>query len=183
MNKSEFEKSYFSWLTQIVNDKYYLKGRDPSKLLKCLYKTNYFYTNSVDSSREEDGLSLRRNFSRERGISVLMCDDFMEGKRCSVLEMLCALSIRAAERVFNDPKDPEPVTGRFFWDMIRTIGLDPMINDFDEKETDEKIMRCLQHDYSHDGRGGLFYIPNCSFDMRTTSIWFQLSWYLDYLDN
>ena len=183
MNKSEFEKSYFSWLTQIVNDKYYLQGRDPSKLLRYLHSVNYFYTINVDSSREEDGLGLRHNFAYERGIPVLVCDDFMEGKRCSVLEMLIALSIRAAERVFNDPKDPEPLTGRFFWDMIRTIGLDPMIQNFDAKETDEKVMRFMQHDYEHDGKGGLFCIPNCAFDMRTASIWFQLSWYLDYLEH
>lgn len=181
MNKSEFEKSYFSWLTQIVNDKYYLRGRDPSKLLKYLYGVNYFYTISMDSSREEDGLGLRHNFACERGIPVLVCDEFMEGKSCSVLEMLIALSIRAAERVFNDPRDPEPLTGRFFWDMIRTIGLDPMIQNFDAKETDEKVMRLMQHNYEHDGKGGLFYIPNCKFDMRTVHIWFQLSWYLDYL--
>lgn len=183
MNKSEFEKSYFSWLTQIVDDNYYLKGRDPSKLLRYLYSVNYFYTNSMDSSREEDGLSLRRYFARERGIPVLTCDDFMAGKNCSVLEMLVSLSIKAAEKVFNDPKDPEPETGRFFWDMIRTIGLDPMIQNFDAKETDEKLMRLMQHNYEHDGKGGLFCIPDCTFDMRTVPIWFQLSWYLDYLGN
>ena len=183
MTGSEFQKSYFLWLTQIIDDKYYLQGRVPSKLLEYLYNTNYFYTKEIDSSREEDGLSLRHNFAYERGVPVLVCDEFMEGKNCSVLEMLIALSIRAAERVFNDPKDPEPVTGRFFWDMIRTLGLDPMIQHFDAKEADEKIMRFMQHEYDRDGKGGLFYIPNCSFDMRTTSIWFQLSWYLDYIGN
>ena len=183
MDISEFKKSYFSWLTHIIDDKYYLKGRDPSKLLRYLHSVNYFYTNSVDSSREEDGLGLRRNFSCERGIPVILCDEFMEGKSCSVLEMLVALSIRAAERVFNDPKDPEPLTGKFFWNMIQTIGLDPMIQNFDAKETDEKVMRFMQREYEHDGKGGLFYIPDCSFDMRTVSIWFQLSWYLDYLEN
>ena len=182
MNRSEFRKCYFSWLTSIVNDKYYLKGRDPSKLLRYLYSVDYFYTNNMDSSREEDGLGLRHNFACERGISFLACDDFMEGKNCSVLEMLIALSIRAAEKVFNDPKDPEPLTGRFFWDMIRTIGLDSMIQNFDAKETDEKVMRFMQRNYNHDGIGGLFYIPNCSFDMRNENIWFQLTWYLDYIE-
>lgn len=181
MNESEFKRNYFSWLTHIIDDRYYLKGRDPSDLLLYLYNTNYFYTNSMDSSREEDGLSLRHNFSNERGIPVLLSDDFMEGKQCSVLEMLIALSIRAAERVFNDPKDPEPLTGRFFWDMVHNVGLDPMINSFDAKETDEKVMCFMQRNYEPDGKGGLFYIPGCEFDMRTVSVWFQLSWYLDYL--
>ena len=183
MNRSEFEKSYFSWLTQIVNDNYYLKGRDPSKLLRYLYDTEYFYTNSVDSSREEDGLGLRHTFALERGIPALTCDEMMKGKNCSVLEMLVALAIRAAGRVFNDPKDPEPLTGKFFWNMVNTIGLDSMINNFDAKETDEKLLRMMQHNYEPNGKGGLFYIPNCSFDMREESIWFQLSWYLDYLEN
>lgn len=183
MNSSEFKKSYFSWLTHIIDDKYYLKGRDPSKLLQYLHSVNYFYVNSVDSSREEDGLGLRHYFAHERGIPILMCDEFMEGKSCSVLEMLVALSVRAAERVFNDPKDPEPLTGKFFWNMIQTIGVNSMIQNFDAKEADEKIMRLLQRDYEHDGKGGLFCIPNCSFDMRTVSVWFQLSWYLDYLEN
>ena len=37
----------------------------------------------------------------------------------------------------------------------------------------------LNRDYGRDGKGGLFTIEHCRYDMRDIEIWYQANWYLD----
>ena len=41
------------------------------------------------------------------------------------------------------------------------------------------IRRFLNRDYERDGKGGLFTIEHCRYDMRDIEIWYQANWYLD----
>ena len=48
-----------------------------------------------------------------------------------------------------------------------------------EKEVYDIIDRFLDREFDPDGKGSLFWIPNCRFDLRDTEIWIQMLWYLD----
>ena len=71
-------------------------------------------------------------------------------------------------------------TGQWFWDMIENLELDTMSDTmFDERYVDEVIERLLHREYGRHGEGGLFFIPNCRYDLRSEEIWYQAMWYLD----
>ena len=58
------------------------------------------------------------------------------------------------------------------------IQFDMNDDNFDESYTRKVIYSFLNHEYEKNGRGGLFTIPNCQYDMRTVEIWTQFMWYL-----
>ena len=97
---------------------------------------------------------------------------------CSVLEMMIALALRC-DAFMDDPEIGER-TSQWFWDMIINLGLGYMIDEkYDEYVVDEIIRRFLDRDYEPDGKGGLFRIKRCMYDLREVEIWYQLCWYLD----
>ena len=64
--------------------------------------------------------------------------------------------------------------------MIGSLGLESMTDDrFDGKEVYDIIDRFLDREFDPDGKGSLFWIPNCRFDLRDTEIWIAMLWYLD----
>ena len=93
--------------------------------------------------------------------------------------MIIALAIRCEECIMDDPKYGNR-TGQWFWGMISNLGLGGM-TDYNYKEivVDRKIDIFLDRKYDPDGRGGLFTIRNCEFDLRDVEIWRQLCYYLD----
>ena len=50
---------------------------------------------------------------------------------------------------------------------------------FDEKYVTQRIYIFMERQYDSDGKGGLFYIHDCKYDLRNVEIWSQLCWYLD----
>ena len=71
-------------------------------------------------------------------------------------------------------------TGQWFWSMIVNMGLGPMVDDeYDDEYVNVVLTRFLQRNYDPDGRGGLFRIRNCEYDLRREEIWRQLLWYLN----
>ena len=70
--------------------------------------------------------------------------------------------------------------GKWFWDMIANLGLTNMDDrNFDAVYVDEKVNAFMNHEYSRNGKGGLFYVRRPYMDMRQVEIWMQLNWYLD----
>ena len=64
--------------------------------------------------------------------------------------------------------------------MINNLGLGDMIDSrFDEFYVEETIDIFLNREYQSNGKGGLFTIKNCDYDLREVEIWYQLCWYLD----
>ena len=64
--------------------------------------------------------------------------------------------------------------------MVVSLGLGSMTDDnIDEEYVESVIERFLDRDYEPNGKGGLFTIPNCPYDLRDAEIWFQAMWYLD----
>lgn len=166
--------SYFNWLCDLVCGQRYSKSISYRKLLHHLYETEFTYLIPRDKNRAEDGIDLRWRFSRE-------CNPHLgAGKRpCSVLEMMVALSIRCEEDYMDDPEIGDR-TGQWFWGMIASLGLGSMNDDrYDEQFVDDVIQRFLNREFEPDGRGGLFTVRNCPYDLRTVEIWYQLCYFLD----
>ena len=93
--------------------------------------------------------------------------------------MMVALAIRCEENIMDDPSYGNR-TGQWFWGMIVNLGLGFMTDSrFDEKFVDDVIFRFLNREYEPDGKGGLFTVRNCKYDLRTVEIWYQMCWYLD----
>lgn len=84
-----------------------------SKLIDILFHTDFEYVIPMDENREIDGLQLRKEWADEVGA----VGDLFDGKPCSVLEMLTALSIRVEEDVMGDPGL------MIFWRFLWNIGL------------------------------------------------------------
>ena len=177
--RTDIEIEYFEWMYEIVCSGRYAKENSYRKLLEHLHELEFHYIISKDSNRAEDGedLSYRVAYetysSRDRDIIV----DYLS-RPCSVLEMMIALSIRC-EDIMDDPSIGDR-TGQWFWKMIVNLGLGSMYDSrFNEEEVDEIIDIFLKREYEADGRGGLFRIRGCKYDLRKFEIWIQALWFLD----
>ena len=71
-------------------------------------------------------------------------------------------------------------TKQWFWEMINSLGLGGMTDEYyDEDRVQKIIFKFFYREYEPDGRGGLFYIRGCDKDLTKVEIWIQLLWYLD----
>ena len=179
MIEHEINEDYFEWLYEGMCGNRYSKNISYRKLLEHLHNTNFRYTISNDRNRANDGKSLRYSFALSQGCEdePELITDYLKGP-CSVFEMMVALAQRC-ESVMDDPKIGDR-TGQWFWGMINNLGLGGMNdNRYDEQYVDDVINTFLDREYKSNGKGGLFTIRNCEYDLREVEIWYQLCWYLD----
>ena len=171
---NDVKDEYFIWLSDLV----YRNGFD--KLLTRLHETEFRYLIAKDQNRARDGEGLRYRFaiSRTSDDSPDAITDILDGP-CSVLEMMVALSIRCEED-FTDNPNVGDRTSQWFWSMIVSLGLGSMTDSrIRYTYVDEVLERFLDRDYEANGKGGLFTVKHCNYDMRDAEIWHQLCWYLD----
>ena len=180
MRKDEILNEYFEWLYNLVCGDRYSNAISYKKLLAYLHRTEFTYLLSKDKNRAADGVDLRYRFSKERYHGhVPSC---LDGP-CSILEMMVALAIRCEETIMDDPKIGDR-TSQWFWGMVTNMGLGYMSdNRFDEHVAKEIIDRFLNRDYSQNGRGGLFTVRNCEYDLTNIEIWTQMLWFLDSISS
>jgi len=178
--RNRVENEYFNWLSEFVCKERFPRHVSFSKLLTRLHDIPFKYTIPRDQNRAEDGKDLRYRFAltHEYLGSSESIVDILSGP-CSVLEMMVALTIRCEEQIMDDPSIGNR-TGQWFWNMIVNLGLGSMVDDrYDERHVDKVIDIFLNREYEPDGKGGLFRIKNCEYDLRDVEIWYQLCWYLD----
>lgn len=162
---------YFDWLARKVNSEEHFIG-DYIRLLSTLYDRSFTWSVGHDDNREADGLELRNRYLEECGDSRII---FKES--CSILEMMVALAIRIEDSLMYDP-DYGDRTPLWFWDMIRSLGLERFTDSyFDAATVNHILSQFLARDYSRDGRGGLFTVKNNHIDMRKTEIWYQMNFH------
>lgn len=174
MSDSSIRHEYFIWLSDLVY------RNDFDRLLKRLHSTRFRYSIERDRNRAKDGEGLRYRFamSRVSDDAPNAIVDILSGP-CSVLEMMVALSIRCEED-FTDNPHLGNRTSQWFWSMVVSLGLGSMTdNRICYNKVDDILERFLDRDYEADGKGGLFTIKNCEYDMRDVEIWYQLCWYLN----
>lgn len=168
---------YFDWLYKTACKDRFSEEISYRKLFMALHNKVFRYSILNDGNRAEDGIDLRRRFAYEYEI-MDDADEYLT-EPCSVLEMILALSIRCEENIMDDPNFGDR-TSQWFWGMISNLGLGSMTDDNFNKKFVNDILECfLDRNYEPDGKGGLFRIRNCLYDLRTVEIWVQLCWYLD----
>ena len=178
MITNDVNGEYFKWLCSLVADSR-PKGRVSYKrLLNYLHHIEFVYTIPMDSNRYADGVNLRYRFGYEHGIDSPVVASCLDIYPCSILEMMVALAFRCEEHIMYNPNYGMRA-GRWFWMMIKNLGLIDMTDGhFDEEHINSVIWRFLDRQYSYDGEGGLIRIPDCPYDMRSMEIWYQMQRYL-----
>ena len=177
MTQDRINNEYFEWMYNLVCGDRFAKSISYRKLLWYLHDTEFRWTIPKDVNRAEDGIDLRYRFAYECSFPAAV-ESYLDGP-CSVLEMMVALAIRCEENIMDDPAIGNR-TGKWFWGMINNLGLGAMSDSrFNGRLVEEVIERFLDRKYYPDGRGGLFRVRNCTTDLRTVEIWYQLCWYLD----
>lgn len=176
---NELQEKYFDWIyARVMGDKYSYR-----KLLRRLNEIPFTYILPMDENRKEDGLYLRYRFGQECGWSDRDIANRLDITDCSVLEMMAALAIRCEEGLMADP-DYGDRTGRWFREMIGNLGLSGMDDRrYSQQYVDAHIDVFLHRRYDPDGNGGLFRLRHATEDMRNVQIWYQMSWYLNEIND
>ena len=171
-------KRYFEWMCQLVCDEKHSDCSSYRKLLTYLHNRDFTYIFEFDGNRAEDGIDLRYRFAYEHHYDNTLVLNCFGREDCSVLEMMVALAIKC-EEYMDDPEIGNR-TGRWFWDMIDSLGLANMTDlYFNESRADQIIDTFLNREYSPTGKGGLFTVRSCRHDLREIEIWHQMCWYLN----
>lgn len=172
------ESEYHDWLKSIVCCG---KLLNHNKLMRRLYDTDFRWTNRMDANRAYDGVNLRYEFGDQYNIPYPEIAYYLDDRPCSVFEMMVALAIRCEKDIMFDLEQGDR-TSKWFEVMIHCMGLDDMDDShFDIEYADIRINHCLDHIYSKDGRGGFFYVPHSTIDMRTIDIWYQMQEFLNHI--
>lgn len=198
------EKRYFAWLCDLVrldDDLYMDQERAGScsyyNLFKILFDMPFIWKIPMDKNRAADGLALRTQFlklvntpgyyTRQNGKMVIRNEtyDFVVNSHiedCSVLEVMIALAQRIEYDIMHESRYGDR-TKKWFWIMINSLGLENQ-NDrmFDIDFVEGVLVRFIDRKYHIDGKGSLFYIPDCMYDLRTVDIWTQANKFLIYYD-
>jgi hypothetical protein len=176
ITKIDIEKDYFEWMVELVCENRFGNSVSFRKLLTHLHKTKFTFTIRKDSGREEDGVNLRYRYAYESGF--VCADGYLDGD-CTMLEMLIALAIRCETDIMDNPAYGDRTT-QWFWMMIVNLGLGDMTDDlYDEENVTKILTRFLKRKYEPNGKGGLFTIRNCEYDLRYVELWTQMCWFLN----
>lgn len=177
MTRTAIQESYFNWMYDLVCKDRFAEANSFRKLLSYLHSMEFTYIIANDANRADDGVDLRYKFSLQSDIPN--AEARITGP-CSVLEMMIALAINE-EQVMHDPKIGDR-TAYWFWRMVVSLGLGGMTDAiFDRYEVKNAVNRLLKREYTADGRGGLFTIKDCRYDLRDVEIWTQMCYYMDYV--
>lgn len=169
---------YFEWMSDIVCGERYSKEISFRKLLMHLHNTEFRYSISKDKNRAVDGISLRYKYAIHHG--YLEEPECLDGP-CSVLEMMVALAVRCEATLMDDTRYGDR-TRQWFWGMIANLGLGSMVDGrFDRDLVNDILNTFMDRKYARDGKGGLFTVRDCRYDMRKIEIWAQLNEYLNTL--
>lgn len=164
--------SYYNWLVEMIYADDYTR-HCYQKVLSLLYSKPFIWTIHNDGNREVDGLMLRDIYEKEIGLPA------EKYGKCSVLEMMIGLALRCEDNLMHDPEEGDR-TYLWFWEMMDNLGLTEQDDYcFNETTCVRIIDRMLYRRYDEDGKGGPFYIPNCSKNLKTAELWYQLNYYIE----
>ena len=148
-----------------------------NNLFADLYLCDFTWPDYIagDANRAEDGLQLRHDLGYE---------DILQGKPCSVLEMMMALAVRIEQDLMYNPEEGDR-TAQWFWEMIVNLDLGAQYDsNYSSAYVNSCIERFLRREYDADGRnGGLFHLECPRKDLRHVEIWYQAMWWLVEIDN
>lgn len=179
MDKHEMNERYFRFMTHLVCGNGYGRRLSWRKLFRLLHETEFIYIMDIDANRADDGTDLRYRFAYEFGLSGDDVRRYLDCRPCSVLEMMVALASRCEEQIMDNP-DYGDRTGKWFFDMIDSLGLGGMDDAHFDEAAGRDILCCfMRREYQDNGQGGLFTLRNPRYDMRRIEIWYQMMGYLE----
>lgn len=177
--EEQIQDEYFEWIIRLVTEGKYAGRKSWRKLFRLLHETEFIYILDMDANRADDGIDLRYRFAWERHLDARKVDTAFGDRSCSVLEMMAALAIRCEEHITDDPESGNR-TGKWFFEMVESLGLEDMDDEhFDKITAADILVRFMRREYRVDGRGGLFTVDDGIHDMRDMEIWYQMMWYLN----
>lgn len=160
--------------------------RSYSNLIHSLSTIEYIWEHPLDENRAIDGLDLRKDFTYEMDLYLDANSGLMP--KCTVLEMLVALSVKCENRIMRDLSYGDR-TSKWFFEMLENSGLLIYSNNKWNRNTIHEIFDKLNDifdgRYKKDGSGGFFPIKNKKIDQRNNDLWKQMTTYLreKYIDN
>ncbi|MBQ0143251.1 MAG: hypothetical protein KBT06_10755 [Prevotellaceae bacterium] len=172
-------REYKNWLEE--NARYLLEPYGCySKLIEALNTTEFYALIERDENRIADGRDMRRTFLYDTNDYSFNEYVYLENLPVTVLEVLLGLAYRCENTILGDP-DYGNRTGEWFYTMLESMNV---INyddyNFDIYDVDLAVHYMLERNYSPDGAGGLFYVPNAKHDMRECEIWHQMHMWINY---
>lgn len=176
IDRGELTENYLGWIEQLVVPPEH-QGQF-GKLIRKLFSIPFIPACRNDENRAENGWNLRYRFLYERGLPYDFAN-YISPSFCSVLELMTRLAVCCEEEYMCNPAYGDR-TSRWFWEMLRSLGLD-WVTDyyFDEGFVDTLIDRFQRRDYRPNGSGGLFTLRCPVGDMRDYDIWHQFCLYVD----
>lgn len=168
------DNQYLEWLYREIG---VVRNKNPQKsyweLCKQMYAKEFVWYIPNDDNRCADGLELRGEFLEEKRIGDV--DISWLELECSFLEMLIALSRRAAFETFG-------TSGDWFWKFASNLGLrhytDAVYSNTIFRKVDRVLEKVINRTYSPNGDGGIFPLEHPRKDMREVELWFQLASYI-----
>lgn len=182
MHKEEIK--YYHWLEKI--SELYPYHREYSVLFEILYSIPFYAVLPMDENEFNHVLEMRADNGFSRNIRKRISknsrgDNWPE---VSILEVIISLAIRCEDLIMQDPYEGDR-TSNWIWMIIFNLGLDTFTDDILEEEypghletLEDIIFDFLDRRYASNGVGSPFYIPNSKMDMKETSIWMQLQFYM-----
>lgn len=172
------DDAYLTWLYGLVGS---VQNRNPAtnhwQLMRQLYISPFDGFVPNDDNRAFEGKDLRIEFLQSTGYPLVDPFGMWFDLGCSMLEMIIAISRRAA---FEDETLGSPV--EWFWRLVHNLELDGYTDDIFEisiqEEVTEALGRVNRRTYQYDGQGGLFPLRHAKEDQRTVELWTQMSTYL-----
>lgn len=179
MTSESIKQEYFEWMMRWISYGTRRNVESYREVLNHLHSVPFSYSLPMDGNRFEDGIDLRYRFGYECNYTKPEIACLIDCKCCSILEMMVALAIRCEEHIMCD-SDYGDRTGYWFWIMIDSLGLGTQYGiRYDTDYTNMVLTRFLNREYEPNGKGGLFTIEDCRYDMRSIDIWYQMCWYLN----
>lgn len=176
------QKKYFEWMVSIlipdVN-----RRVEYSRLLETLNIIEFIPSMDMDCNRLKDGIGLRYRFGIDNKISKATILNYLDFTPCSILEMMCALSLRIEETIMTDSNIGDR-TPFWFEQMLISLGFIDQHNiNFNYDWIMLKIDIFNKRRYNPNGQGGLFTIRDPSIDLRQLEIWYQMNLYIKEIDS
>ena len=146
------------------------------RLFEILHHINFECVLERDENREDDGVELREEYSVPDCFDAEQEEAFY-AQKCSVLEMLIALSIRVDDEFIGDPAEEHPED--FFMEMIENLGLDKFNgNRYRDDDVIKIIQRWMDRKFNKNGHGSPFPMKYDRRDQRKLEIWDQMNAYI-----
>jgi len=166
------DQGYFDWLAAQVEPQRNLNPRRTHQLLLAqLLQTPFVVVLAHDARRAEDGRGLRAEFMN--GFDV---DGVWAALDCSVLELLVALSRRAAFESYGGADD-------WFWHLLDNLGLSTCVDEtyeglWNANGVDGILNTFMYRNYGPRGAGSLFPLRFSDNDQTKTELWYQMQIYV-----